>query len=138
MENKNSKITEEYKAEITDILSKISLGLGESVIEAIEPKIIDFNSNLKENYKSIQLLNIEQKKIIKETENYFNKLDSKLISEVKINRKFIENSTNRLSHLYKNQLNEIKEKQEKIKRLLYLLIFLIVVVFTLFSYSYFS
>jgi len=37
--NDNTKLTETYKAEVTDILEKISSGLAKSVLNEIEPKI---------------------------------------------------------------------------------------------------
>ncbi|NPD46906.1 hypothetical protein [Lentimicrobium sp. S6] len=46
--NKNTKLTEEYKAEISDILKEISSGLGESVISKIDPKIDYIHSIVKE------------------------------------------------------------------------------------------
>lgn len=80
MENNNSKITEEYKAEITDILSKISQGLGESVINSIEPKISSYTTSLDNSFNSIHEINNKQKSNFEKTSNLFNNLDDKVNS----------------------------------------------------------
>lgn len=78
MENKNSKITEEYKAEITSILSRISQDLGESVKDSLEPKISSFTASLENNFKNTQEINKEQKANLEKTSNFFNTLDDKV------------------------------------------------------------
>jgi hypothetical protein len=78
MENKNSKITEEYKAEITGILSRISQDLGESVIKSIEPKISSFTTSLDHNFKNIHEINNKQKANFEKASDFFNTLDDKV------------------------------------------------------------
>lgn len=80
MKNQNSKITEEYKEEITSILSKISQDLGKSVTDSIEPKISDFTSSLENNFKNTQEINNEQKANIEKATNFFSTLDNKMTS----------------------------------------------------------
>jgi hypothetical protein len=48
-----SQITEQYKKEVSDILSKIGEGLGETVLERIEPKITSLSKNNEDMYSVI-------------------------------------------------------------------------------------
>lgn len=78
MENKNSKITEEYKSEITSILVRISQGLGESVKDSIEPKISSFTASLEDNFKNMHDINDKQKVNLEKTSNFLNTLDDRI------------------------------------------------------------
>lgn len=96
----NSKLTEEYKSEITDILAKISLGLGISVTDVINPRIEIISSNVEQNKKTIEIIKANNEQYINKVEtiafslkeqitilnDYYNNINNSvdsIISEIK-------------------------------------------------------
>lgn len=59
--NENLKLTNSYKAEITDVLSKISAGLSESVIAVMEPKIQKISTNVQSQNELVHKIIWENK-----------------------------------------------------------------------------
>lgn len=131
MANKHSKITEEYKAEVTNILSTISRNLGDSVINSIEPKLIELTQNLENNLKNIEQVKNSQEKVIEEQIQFFTDNDiksdlfaKKLDSIIKTNDNLIENANEEikkvifeeLSIFTSNIIKSIKNQHESDKR----------------------
>ncbi len=90
--NNNSKLTEEYRIEITNILAKISSGLGESVITKIEPKIEEILTRVTENNKTyitieekISNINEEQSTLKETIETNSKNSDNKLTEVIQSN-----------------------------------------------------
>ena len=61
--DKNSELTNTYKAEITDILSKISEGLSCKVTSAIKPEIDNISSNVESQFNLVKKIEAENKRM---------------------------------------------------------------------------
>ncbi|MCP4970576.1 MAG: hypothetical protein GY932_08285 [Arcobacter sp.] len=119
---KATELTEEYKAEITDILSKISSGLGKSVIDLLEPKIKNISSDSTKNANEIKLISENNKEfygdISRRVESLENKTDdannvhSALLRSIDSNSK---SSENKLIEVI-DSTNQANAKIEKTKK----------------------
>lgn len=124
----NSNITDTYKAEITEILSKISVGLSESVTAAIDPKIQDISSDVRLQNNLVETIrteNRETSEYLKErVENFGTSIKSirsitenleKSIEQRDLNViSSIENNTNLLSQLKKTYTDDLFSEIQKI------------------------
>ncbi len=68
MENNNSQLTEKYKKEVADILSTISIGLGETVLNKIEPEISNLDNKLGQIRKELDVFRKDNVAIYKSIE----------------------------------------------------------------------
>lgn len=64
--DENSKLTNAYKAEIFDVLNKISTGLSEKVLVVTEPKIQNISSDVRLQYQLVENIKTENEKNSKE------------------------------------------------------------------------
>lgn len=60
--NTSSTLTNTYKAEITEVLNKVSEGLSDKVTAAIEPKIQNISLNVKSQNDIVQNIKTENEK----------------------------------------------------------------------------
>lgn len=125
----NSKITDTYKAEITDILNKVSIGLANNVIDTIEPKLRDISSIvqsqndltkiLKEDEeKSLEQINENLEKVFLNVKEFNDKIDKleKTINHQNVNAiSLLDHNKNNLSHIKKNlEENKLQEFEKNI------------------------
>jgi len=121
MEN-NSKLTEKYKTEITNILEKISAGLSKSVIETLDPKIMEVTSSLVKNSNVVSKFNRNNKVIFNDIfaktallEEMFININKQNYSFAKTTNSNFKNSTNKLAEIIQLN-NDIHENIENSKK----------------------
>lgn len=127
MENQYSKITEVYKAEVIDILSRISESLSEKVSNNLDAQITNliqqvgehnnFTQNIVNENRDTNLITSEQIEIIISNFERYNALAESLLLESKNNKltisSYLENIINSIKSSYSNLSSE-KTKQIEI------------------------
>lgn len=125
----NSQLTEQYKKDVSDILSKIGEGLGETVLEGIEPKIASLSKNSDNLYSTINQFkehNLVFSKAIQEdfinelqdlkkeigSTSEFEKLN---ISIGSLKNKILESTTNLNEYSNKSMLHEFRVLTDIVK-----------------------
>lgn len=123
MDNNNSKITEDYKFAISDILTKISRGLGDEVTEKVGNKVKDLSLSVNEKIeRSSQLLSSFDSKISSFTEKIdvgksFDRIESEIKSVEKIVLRDNKSNTNNLVntiHSDTEQITEVVKHQKEL------------------------
>ncbi len=116
--DKNSELTNTYKAEITDILSKISEGLSCKVTSAIKPEIDNISSNVESQFNLVKEIEAENKKMsgdfrqrIESFEETFNRFEK---TTENLQQTFEQRNSDIISSIEKNRntLLQLKKTYE--------------------------
>lgn len=110
--DKNSKITSTYKAEITEILSRVSEGLSKKVTDSIDPKIHDIATSVKSHIDLVQLIKDENEKSSDKLKEIVRNLDS----TVNYIRSASENMEKSIEHRNETIISAIEQNSEIISQ----------------------
>ncbi|WP_417558334.1 hypothetical protein [Mesoflavibacter zeaxanthinifaciens] len=108
----NSKITDIYKAEITEILSRVSKGLSDEALSVIDPKIQDISSSVKSQNELMQSFKDENKT----SSDRLNEIVESLESSVGNIKNATENIGNSIERRNENIISAIEKNSQLISQ----------------------
>lgn len=119
----NSKITNTYKSEITEILKRVSKGLSDHAMDVIEPKIEDISLKVKTHIHLIQQIKDENERLLNNlndvVRNQESSINSIKNSTTNIDNSFEEKYLKIITDVDKNHNNALREFEKVIIESLY-------------------